>query len=217
MIKVFISNSNTIILEGLKTLISDQDDIVLGGFGLTSKETFDQLKTNTPDIVIIDYTSEFFDLNDVKKIATLYPNIGLIGITDYNNSEMYQSAIEFGLKSHILNCCDQQELLDAIHAVYEGNEFYCGKVVDTLSENEDAKLSCAPVSLSDRELEIIALVAEGNTNKQIADTLFLSTHTVMTHRKNIMAKLGVSNTASIVMFAVKKRLVSPNKFLFAED
>jgi DNA-binding CsgD family transcriptional regulator len=69
--------------------------------------------------------------------------------------------------------------------------------------------------LSDRETEIIILISEGLTNAQIAEQLFLSNHTINTHRKNIMAKLGVKNTAGIVMFAVKTALVSPNRFLFA--
>ena len=78
-------------------------------------------------------------------------------------------------------------------------------------------MSCEPISLSTRELEVITLIAEGSTNTQIASKLFLSNHTVNTHRKNIMRKLGVNNTAGIVMYAVKSQLVSPNKFLFASS
>ncbi|MDP4588684.1 MAG: LuxR C-terminal-related transcriptional regulator, partial [Flavobacteriales bacterium] len=78
------------------------------------------------------------------------------------------------------------------------------------------QVSCEPVSLSARELEVITLIAEGHTNTQIADKLFLSSHTITTHRKNIMQKLGVNNTAAIVMYAVKSGLVSPNKFLFSK-
>jgi DNA-binding CsgD family transcriptional regulator len=77
--------------------------------------------------------------------------------------------------------------------------------------------SCLPVILSERENEIIKHIAEGQTNIQIAENLFLSNHTVNTHRKNIMSKLGVKNTAGIVMYAVKTQIVSPNKFLFASD
>jgi DNA-binding CsgD family transcriptional regulator len=77
--------------------------------------------------------------------------------------------------------------------------------------------TCEPVILSDRENEIIILIAEGLTNGQIAEQLFLSNHTINTHRKNIMAKLGVKNTAGIVMYAVKSDLISPNKFLFAAE
>ncbi|MBL4651877.1 MAG: helix-turn-helix transcriptional regulator, partial [Flavobacteriales bacterium] len=83
-------------------------------------------------------------------------------------------------------------------------------------ESLDARnSSCAPIKLSKRELEIIAMIADGMTNKDIAQKLFLSTHTVMTHRKNIMNKLGVKNTAGIVIYAVKENVISPNKYLFA--
>jgi DNA-binding CsgD family transcriptional regulator len=77
------------------------------------------------------------------------------------------------------------------------------------------EFNCEAVNISERELEIIKLIAEGYTNVEIAEKLFLSPHTVNTHRKNILQKLGINNTAAIVMYAVKTNLVSPNKFLFA--
>ena len=80
---------------------------------------------------------------------------------------------------------------------------------------EGEALSCEPVVISERETEIIALIAEGCTNGQIAEKLYLSSHTVGTHRKNIMQKLGVNNTAAVVMYAVKTGLVNPNRFLFS--
>ena len=79
----------------------------------------------------------------------------------------------------------------------------------------DLQSTCQGLNISERESEIIQLIAKGHTNKQIADQLFLSSHTITTHRKNIMAKLGVNNTAGIVMFAVKEKLVHPNKYLFS--
>jgi DNA-binding CsgD family transcriptional regulator len=84
-----------------------------------------------------------------------------------------------------------------------------------LNDLEIAEFSCEPVVISERELEVIKYIAEGYTNNEIAEKLFLSPHTVNTHRKNIMQKLGVNNTAAIVMYAVKSQLVSPNKFLFS--
>ena len=86
-----------------------------------------------------------------------------------------------------------------------------------IDEIDSEELNCAPVSISEREMEIIALIAEGFTNQEIAEKLFLSSHTINTHRKNIMAKLGVKNTAGIVMYAIKAQLVSPNKYLFSSQ
>jgi DNA-binding CsgD family transcriptional regulator len=111
-----------------------------------------------------------------------------------------------------------------LEETFNGNKFFCGQILETIQRaNIDVNdidfdsFTCEPVVLSDRENEIIKLIAEGNTNPQIADLLFLSSHTVNTHRKNIMTKLGVKNTAGIVMYAVKTNLVSPNKFLFAPE
>jgi DNA-binding CsgD family transcriptional regulator len=84
-----------------------------------------------------------------------------------------------------------------------------------VNDLELTEFNCEAVSITERELEIITLIAEGYTNVEIADKLFLSPHTVNTHRKNILQKLGVNNTAAIVMYAVKTQLVSPNKFLFS--
>jgi DNA-binding NarL/FixJ family response regulator len=102
--------------------------------------------------------------------------------------------------------------------------FFCGQILETISEaNLDVEdididaFSCEAVVISKREGEIITFIAEGYTNTQIAEKLFLSAHTINTHRKNIMSKLGVKNTAGIVMYAVKSNLISPNKFLFTSE
>jgi DNA-binding NarL/FixJ family response regulator len=82
---------------------------------------------------------------------------------------------------------------------------------------ESLDFTCDPVVLTEREIEVLVFISEGMTNVQIAEKLFLSNHTVNTHRKYIMQKLGVNNTASIVMYAVKSGFVSPNKFLFQQS
>ncbi len=95
----------------------------------------------------------------------------------------------------------------------------CSKIVSNILEEEKLEFStessCHGLHISDREMEIVKLIAEGLSNKEVADKLFLSTHTVTTHRKNIMSKLGVNNTAGLVLFAVRENLVSPNHFLFS--
>ena len=103
----------------------------------------------------------------------------------------------------------------------DGQKFFCGKILETLRKASfdvdqflAEPLTCAPVTLSDRECEVIALIAEGLSYTRIAERLHLSAHTVTTHRRNIMQKLGVNSTAAVVMYAVKNGLVTPNKFLF---
>ena len=126
--------------------------------------------------------------------------------------------------SYVKKDCSLNEIVEAVKETENGNKFFCGQILETIQRaNLDVddidfdSFSCEPILLSERETEIIVLIAEGNTNTQIAEKLFLSSHTIGTHRKNIMSKLGVRNTAGIVMYAVKTNLVSPNKFLFAGD
>jgi DNA-binding NarL/FixJ family response regulator len=110
------------------------------------------------------------------------------------------------------------ELVEAIQLTCNGNDFVCGKVLEIMNHapvEAVREASCEGITLTEREIDIVRLIAEGNSNKQIADELCLSTHTVNTHRKNIMAKLKVNNTAGLVMFAVKENLLHRNKFLFS--
>ena len=118
--------------------------------------------------------------------------------------------------------CDRVEIMDAINSTLKGEAFFCGKILNEVipadeaaEDNTQLAFSCNGIKISAREAEIIALVAEGFTNKQIAEHLFLSTHTVITHRKNIMNKLGLNNTAGLVLFAIRQNIISPNKFLFS--
>jgi len=108
--------------------------------------------------------------------------------------------------------------MEAIYKTANGEKFMCGKIVSDILETASsnvAQYSCEGLNVSDREMEIIKLIAEGLSNKEVADKLFLSTHTVTTHRKTFLNKLVVNNTSDLVLFALRENLVSPNHFLFS--
>jgi DNA-binding NarL/FixJ family response regulator len=135
-----------------------------------------------------------------------------------NNNQIISKALSIGVTSHLLKDCDRDEIVEAIYKTSIGEKFMCGKIVTNLLDETAANLkdySCEGLNITEREMEIIKHIAEGFSNKMIADKLCLSTHTVITHRKNIMNKLGVANTAGLVLFAVRENLVSPNHFLFS--
>ena len=117
-----------------------------------------------------------------------------------------------------------EEVLEAIEETSQGGTFFCGQILNAIkaesidvSDLELADMTCDPILLTEREIEVLTHISEGKTNIQIAELLFLSGHTVNTHRKNIMQKLGVNNTASMVMYSVKSGFVSPNRFLFTNS
>ncbi len=220
--KLVIADSNEIVRIGLKSLFEKLPNISIVGETSDSEQLSHFIVKHEADIVLIDYTSKGFNIDIIPQIIQKKPNIQVVAITPEQSAQTLVNALRSGVKSYVKKDCDSQEIIDAVRETWRGKRFFCGTLLETIrnaSINVDdidlSNFTCDPVSLSSRENEIITLVAEGLTNVQIADLLCLSTHTVNTHRKNIMAKLGVKNTAGIVMYAVKSNFVSPNKFIFA--
>lgn len=220
-IKILVADNSYLIREGFRAIINDNSDFKLAGEADKADELDEKLLLHRPHVLVIDYTAEFFSIDDVKAIAQKFPEVKILAITSPQTKTTISKAIETGVISHLLKDCGRDEIIEAIYSTAKGEKFFCGKIVDGVMKDgstthaQDGSVSCDGIKLSAREIEIIRLVAEGLSNKEIADRLFLSVHTVTTHRKNIMGKLGVNNTAGLVMFAIRQNLLGPNKFLFA--
>jgi DNA-binding NarL/FixJ family response regulator len=222
--KLIIADGNELVRIGLSTLFKLQTDIEVIAESTTGKDLLDQVKCFPPDIILLDYTAKGFEIDIVPKIFKVNPSIQIVSITNDPTAQSIIHALRAGVRSCVKKDCDLSEIVDAVNETFSGNAFFCGEIVNTIRksniniDNLDlGDFSCEPIILSERELEIAKWIAEGSTNQEIAEALFLSAHTVNTHRKNLMAKLGVKNTAGIVLYAVKMNLVSPNKFLFAQE
>lgn len=221
---VIIADSNDLIRIGLRTVMSSDKRIFIVGEARSNEELKGQIKNFDTDIVIIDYTAPGFSIEVIPQILSKYKHVRFVAVTPEQSAVTIVEALRSGVVSYIKKDCDITEIMSSVNETYAGHKFFCGQILETIQKAsidvEDIdfdSFSCEPISLSEREIEIITLIAEGHTNGQIGDILHLSTHTIATHRKNIMAKLGVKNTAAVVMYAVKTNLVSPNKFLFAGD
>ena len=222
--RLLLADSNELIRVGLKSTLSGLAEVHSILEISSGKQLIDFAQQGEVAVVLIDYTAEGFDIDHIIASLRLNPALKFIGLTYLQSPQTLVDALRGGVMSYIKKDCDLQEISDAVIETSKGNKFFCGKILETIHEaNLDpddldrSQLSCDPVLISERENEIIVLISEGYTNEQIADMLFLSRHTVNTHRKNILSKLGVKNTAGIVMYAVKTQLVSPNKFLFASN
>ena len=208
MIDILIANNNSINAEGLKTILQSK----LGNRVLGVVESISDLKSQFnryhPKIIVIDYTNEAFGVDSIKTIKGIYKEAKILAITENLPKNTIQNALKSGVDSYLLDDCDKPEIIEAINVTAGDKQFYCGQVIDILAEAKNKETqSCEGVGLSRREIEIIKLISDGLTNKEIADLLFLSTHTVNTHRKNIMHKLGIKNTAGIVIYAVKENII----------
>lgn len=221
---VILADSNDLVRIGLRTVLASDARINIVGEARSNNDLKEQLKSFETDIVIIDYTAPGFSIDIIPQVLTKNKNVRFVAVTPEQSAVTVLDALRSGVASYVKKDCDIAEIMSSVKETFAGNKFFCGQILETiqkasidLDDIDFESFSCEPVSLSERELEIITLIAEGHTNGQISDMLHLSTHTVTTHRKNIMSKLGVKNTAAIVMYAVKKNLVSPNKFLFAGE
>jgi DNA-binding NarL/FixJ family response regulator len=224
MTKVLIADKNYLSRVGAELLISS-----LKGFELLPSVISDleglnkKINSFSPDILILDFASFNLSASDIKSVSRKKKNLKILAITDALSKTEMNSALNSGVNSYLLKECDREEIIEAIVATLNNERFLCGKIASVLTSEPEITetkamlktYSCEGFNVTEREIEIIKYIAEGLSNKQIADKLNLSTHTVNTHRKNIMNKLDVNNTAGIVMFAVKNQLLETNHFLFS--
>lgn len=222
MFKVIIADSNMLIRSGLNAVLRNYDDFQILGEASTEEQMLEMIKNFDPEVVLIDFAAREFSIDAFAKAQRLSPRVKFVAITGEQTGITIVNALRAGVTSYIKKDCDIHEIVDSIRETAKGGRFFCGQILEAIRREaidvddlDIVELNCEPVVISDRELEVIKLIAEGYTNVEIAEKLFLSPHTVNTHRKNIMQKLGVNNTAAIVMYAVKSQLVSPNKFLFS--
>jgi DNA-binding NarL/FixJ family response regulator len=219
MIKVLIADKNFLSRVGLELLVGELKGFDLAPSVCGEKEALiNQLQISKPNLLIADFISLGISINELKSICKKYTKTKFLIITEWLSKKESVEVLESGITSFLLKECDKIEILEAINSTIKGEKFICGKIVRFLSASSEIKssnsfiksLSCDGFQVTNREIDIIQGIAEGLPNKLIAVKLNLSTHTVNTHRKNIMAKLGVKNTAGIVMFAVKNKLLETN-------
>lgn len=223
MVNLILAEDNELVRIGLRTIFKDTG-IQIVGEATDSNELLSLIKSFDAQVVLIDYTSNGFSIDVIPKALALRSNINFIAITPVQSGQTLIHALKSGVRSHIKKDCSVVEIIDSVKETALGKKFFCGQILQTIhqegidvEELSDSEFTCEPIILSAREIEVITLIAEGMTNVEISDKLFLSKHTVNTHRKNIMNKLGVKNTAGIVMYAVKERFTTPNKYLFSTE
>jgi DNA-binding NarL/FixJ family response regulator len=220
---ISLAFSEDLIEKGLYSIIDKCEFTTLFSIVRTQEEVADLFKKkDSPDILLIDVFSSNFDLDKILAYSSFSNKTKVIPLTSLHNKHDFDRVFKSGINSFLLKESTEIEILACLNAVRDGVNFISQKVLDVINLKLESKsvvpaykATCELLNISEREIEIIKLIAEGCINKEIADKLFLSNHTINTHRKNIMQKLGINNTSGIVLFAVKEGIVSPNDFLFS--
>ena len=220
MVRLLLADTSSIGILGMRAVFAGISEVEIVGEVRDDQALRAFLDENVVDIVLIDHSGEDLGLRALRTVSK-NRRAKAVCITHDPASMAVRNAIRMGVRSYVKKDCCVEEVIDSVVQTAQGEHFFCGKVLEKLNaeavdmqEVPDEPLSCEPLTLSARELEIVSLIAEGMSYTRIAEQLCLSAHTVTTHRKNIMSKLGVNNTAALVMYAVKTGLVSPNRFLF---
>lgn len=207
---IIIADAQYLIRLGLRHLIDSTAHLKILDEVENKNKLAQSLKTHQPDVVILDYNQPIhFGNNSVNEIKKISPNSKILVISADNDKQNIYNVLEQGVNSFLTKQCDEAEIIKAIDATAKGEKFFCNKVLNFLlhrsfgKEEED----CSANPLSPREKEIVTLVAKGKIAKEIASELNLSTHTIYTHRKNIMRKLKLGSTSELVLYAVKTGLI----------
>lgn len=212
MTKVFITEDQELYLEGLTLLLNNHPHIQVCGTALNATELLEKLVATKPDILLLDVHLPDMEAEELlKRIRSIYPQQKIMYLTMMRGTRYIHRLIKHHIQGYLLKNAKPDELYQAIDKVQMGEQYF-SKDIDIMGENDFRSTitidDIKPAEiLSKREIEILQLVCKEYSNSEIADKLFLSVSTVETHRKNLIAKLGVSNTVGLVKFALKNKLI----------
>jgi DNA-binding NarL/FixJ family response regulator len=214
-IRIFLVDDHQIVRDGIKALLLESTDISIVGEASNGKELLSNVENAKPDIILMDISlPDISGIELTRQAIHLLPDVKVIILSMYTQEDFITNAIAAGAKGYLPKNTTQQEMHAAVNAVFEGNEFYSATVskiifdsyVSTTRKAKEAETDREEETLSSRERQILKLCIEGQTNQEIADSLFISIRTVESHKNHIMQKLGVKNTVELVKYAIRKNI-----------
>lgn len=201
MIKVVIADDHQMIIDGIRSLLSGEDIEVVGE-AADGQALLDLLTRTSADVVLLDINMPVLGGLEVTEVLkSKYPDLKILVLTMYNKPEFIRQLIGMGVNGYLLKNTGKDDLLTGIRKVQGGENFFSAAVSDTLISSMRTNMSANEPQLTKREKEVLRLIAKGLSTIEIAEQLFVSTHTVDTHRKNLLGKLGLKNTAGLVRYA----------------
>ncbi|MCS7202672.1 MAG: response regulator transcription factor [Dictyoglomus sp.] len=207
-IKVLIADDHTLVREGIKALLREIPDVLVVGEVGDGKELIDKLKTLDPDIVLLDISMpNVNNLSFCERIKEISENTKVIILSMHYSEEYVRSALKYGVKGYILKDSSLSELEFAIRSVFKGEIYLSPKISNILVKDYLEKVKDPLDVLTERQKEILKLLAEGYSAKEISHKLGISIKTVETHKSQIMEKLNIYDLAGLVKFAIKYGLI----------
>ena len=211
---IVIAEDHTILREGLKSLLSSQPDLKIVGEAGDGLEAIRCVRDHSPDMILLDLSMpRMTGLDAIKEIKRVNADTKIIVLTVHSTEEYILATLQAGADGYVLKDAHSTELMTAIRHVFSGHRYLSpsisGKIIDGLLQGKKASaIRSAWETLTQREREILKLIAEGHKNKEIADILCISLKTVEKHRANLMEKLDLHNVAALTALAAEKGLIN---------
>jgi DNA-binding NarL/FixJ family response regulator len=205
-IRLFVVDDHQLFRNGLKFILNERKDMEVAGEASNGREFLSLLDFEKPDVVLMDIGMPVMDGVEASRQALdKYPELKILVLSMYDESEYYNSMIELGVKGFVLKDMDNEELYEAIHKIDAGGTHFSQELLLSIIKNRTPENK---ISLTRREKEVLDLICKGYSNQQISDKLIISQRTVERHRANLLTKTDSRNSISLVVFAIKNRLIS---------
>ena len=203
-IKVFITDDHYMVIEGIRSLLQNEKGIEWAGHASNAASCLAFLQQQLPDVILMDINlPDKSGIDLCKEVREKYPSVFVIGLSTFNQQSFIQKMMDNGASGYVLKNATQEELMEAIETVAGGKTFLSEEAAQSLKKNNEGEI---PV-LTRREKEVLELIANGMTNNEIAQKLFISVTTVDTHRKNLLAKFDCRNIASLIKAAMQMQMI----------
>jgi DNA-binding NarL/FixJ family response regulator len=210
--RIVIADDHHILLDGLSAMLQKYADIEVAGMYDNGASLFDDIKNTNPHIALIDINMPAMS-GDVltRKIKEFYPDVFVITLSMHDDAGHIMDMIEAGVNGYLLKNVNDKELVDAIRQVAQGKMYFSSEVsekITTMVVQQQKRLNePEEARLTERELEVLKLIAQEYSNAQIADTLFISERTVETHRKNMLRKTNNKSVVGLIKYAMERNLI----------
>jgi DNA-binding NarL/FixJ family response regulator len=211
-IKILIADDHQLFREGLVNLLADSSEIEVVAQAEHGRDAIEKAKNYLPHIAILDIGMPIINGIEVTKILKRdLPEIKVIALSMHAGKQYIKGMLEAGACGYLFKNCTYYQLIDAVKTVFDGKKYLSNKITEILINEylePEEKIASPRLELTERELEILKLIAEGNTTRNISEKTFISIKTVGTHKQNILEKLHLKTTADLVKFAIKQGIIS---------
>jgi DNA-binding NarL/FixJ family response regulator len=213
-IRILLADDHNVIRKGLRLLLDSQPDFTVVGEAANGLQAVEQAAATKPDVVVLDISMPHLSGTEAaQRIHELLPGAAIVILSMHADEGYVMRALRAGAKGYLLKDSAESDLIEAIKAVNQGRAFFSPEISQMLVEDYMHEMRARGVDdsydlLTAREREILHLLAEGNSNKDIASLLNISLFTVETHRRNLQEKLNVRSVAELILYAVRKGVIS---------